>query len=87
METKGMTMVLKGWKFNTCSGGSVDIVDNRGVRYKSAFIMNSNRILIEKVGTTRLVRFPQFAISYVLDEAERMTGRSDLVVVNGVKRG
>lgn len=78
-------MEIKGWKFQVSSSGFISIKDDKGQGYTSVVMSGNKKILIQKNGTTRLLRFPKFVTDFVLEETRKATGNEDLVLVNKSK--
>jgi hypothetical protein len=54
---------INGWKLKT-SSEVVSITDDKGINHKATKI-RQDKVLIEKQGTTRVLRYPKFVIEFV----------------------
>jgi hypothetical protein len=76
---------IENWKFTINNHGYIVIKDNRGIEYFTMVVRNSNKILIQKKGTTRFLRFPQFVINFVEEKIREKVGNNELFVINKSK--
>jgi hypothetical protein len=76
-------MEIKGWKFKEISsGGTMSFEDNRGIKYNSSIMSNTDKIIIHKNGTTRFLKFPTFVIDYVEEMTRKQLNNNNLIVIN-----
>jgi hypothetical protein len=75
--------IINGWVFNSNFGNDkIHIVDDKMVLHYASIVGNDNRILIEKTGTSRILKYPKFVLDYTLEEFQRIRNKNDLVLVN-----
>lgn len=75
-------MNINGWNFRW-NTKYIRIADDKGNKYRASVVTN-NRILIEKDGTARILKYPKFVIEYVEEELKRLTDNNNLVMMNEI---
>lgn len=79
-------MEIKGWRFKPITPiGQISFEDDRGVKYNSSLMSNSNKIIIHKTGTTRFLNFPKFVIEYIEITTREKLNNDELYVINKSK--